>query len=329
MLTIEPGEPVVGLQTLHDRAAESLHSTPDVIRDADLQLTLFCLNALHTDGLDGVDDRWEWHPGLTAVRAEIESAFETALRDRVPTPAPPQDLTANGVAAALFDLAARDPSPGLSRFVGSKATAEQLLEFVIHRSVSQLREADPHTWVIPRLNGRAKAALVEIQSDEYGGGRPERMHSKLFADTMRGLGLDDTYGGYVDRAPAITLASANLMTLFGLHRRQRGCAVGHLAALEITSSAPNRFYGNGIRRLGHPTLAEYFDEHVEADAVHEQIAARDLAGGLVEAEPQLVRDVLFGAAAALAMDGWVTEQVLAAWTSGQSSLEHGLLVTAS
>jgi hypothetical protein len=155
------------------------------------------------------------------------------------------------------------------------------------------------------------------------------MHSTLFADTMRGLGLDDTYGGYVDCVPAITLASVNLITLFGLHRRLRGAAVGHLAAFEMTSSAPNRSYGNGFRRLGHPTLTEYFDEHVEADAVHEQIAARDLAGGLVEAEPRLVHDVLFGAAAALRMDGWVTEHVLAAWTTGESSLERTVLAAAS
>ena len=325
LLTVEPGAPHADVQALHACAVTSLRDTPDVIRDADLQLTLFCLNALHYDGLDGVDDRWEWDSGLMSVRVEIESAFESALRDRVPTPPPPSDLTANSVAAALFDMAARDPSPGLSRYVASKATAAQLKEFVIHRSVYQLREADPHTWAIPRLNGRAKAALVEIQSDEYGGGCPERMHSTLFADTMRGLGLDDTYGGYVDQVPAITLASVNLITLFGLHRRLRGAAVGHLAAFEMTSSAPNRSYGNGFRRLGHPTLTGYFDEHVEADAVHEQIAARDLAGGLVEAEPQLVGDVLFGAVAALRMDGWVTEHVLAAWTLDQSSLEQSSL----
>ena len=61
----------------------------------------------------------------------------------------------------------------------------------MHRSVYHLREADPHTWAIPRLAGRAKAALVEIQIDEYGGGRPERMHAELFRTTMRELGLDD------------------------------------------------------------------------------------------------------------------------------------------
>ena len=329
LLTHQPGSPQADLHRLHTCAVEALRHTADVIHDADLQLTLYCLNALHYDGLDGVDDRWEWDPGLTAVRVDIESAFERALRERVPAPRPPAELTANSVAKALFDLAAQDTSPGLSRYVASKATDEQLLEFVIQRSVYQLREADPHTWAIPRLNGRAKAALVEIQSDEYGGGRPERMHSQLFADTMRGLGLDDRYGGYVDSVPGVTLASVNQITLFGLHRRLRAAAVGHLAAFEMTSSAPNRSYANGFRRLGHPTLTGYFDEHVEADAVHEQIAARDLAGGLVEAEPQLVEDVLFGASAALAMDGWVTEHVLAAWASGQSSLRQDVLAEAS
>lgn len=64
----------------------------------------------------------------------------------------------------------------------------------------------------------------------------------------------------------------------------------------------------------------YFDEHVEADAVHEQIAARDLAGGLVEAEPRLLADVMFGAAACLTVDGMVGAHMLDAWSAGGSSL---------
>ena len=56
---------------------------------------------------------------------------------------------------------------------------------LMQRSAYTLREADPHSWAIPRLEGRAKAALVEIQSDEYGGGRPQRVHAELFARAMR------------------------------------------------------------------------------------------------------------------------------------------------
>ena len=78
-------------------------------------------------------------------------------------------------------MAAADDARPLSRYVAAQATLEQFREFVIHRSAYQLKEADPHTFAIPRIRGQAKAAMVEVQADEYGGGDPERMHSRLFA----------------------------------------------------------------------------------------------------------------------------------------------------
>lgn len=290
------------------------------LEDDDTQLTLLCLYELHYRGLTGVADDWEWDPPLLAVRAVLEGVVEAELRARVTAPGVgPTDRA--GFAAQLFDLAAQDSGPSLSRYVARRATAEQVRELLALKSVYQLKEADPHTWAIPRLAGAAKAGLVEIQADEYGGGDPDRVHAVLFARTMRGVGLDDSYGAYVDHAPAIALAGVNVMSLFGLHRRLRGCVAGHLAALEMTSSVPSRLYGNGMRRLG---LAEevtgYFDEHVEADAVHEQIAARDLAGALVESEPALAADVLLGAATCLTLDAWAAERTIARWEAGESAL---------
>jgi len=111
------------------------------------------------------------------------------------------------------------------------------------------------------------------------------------------------------------------MSLFALHRRLRGAIVGHLAAYEITSSIPSRLYSTGFRRLGHDTsTTRYFDEHVEADAVHEQIAARDLAGKLVEQDPAIRDDVLLGAAACLAIEGDVGAYALGRWEEGDSAL---------
>ena len=77
----------------------------------------------------------------------------------------------------------------------------------------------------PRLVGSPKAALVRIQGDEYGDGTACRMHQQLFAETMRALGLDPTYGAYLDALPGTTLATVNLISLFGLHRRWRGALV--------------------------------------------------------------------------------------------------------
>ncbi len=295
-------------------------NTPDALTDDDLQLTLLVLHELHHQGWPGVDDRWEWHPDLVALASVLESATETALRelvgDRLPELPDPADIP-----AALATLVRADDGPSLSRRLARSGTREQYAEYLVLRSVYHLKEADPHTWAIPRLAGAAKAALVEIQADEYGGGRPEWMHAALFATTMRGLGLDDRYGRYLDDVPAVALAWANTMTLFGLHRRLVGATVGHLAALEMTSSQPMRRYGNGLRRLGFDeATTRFFDEHIEADAVHEQIAAHDLAGRLALDRPELVADILFGAAAALAMDALVGTHLITAWDSGTSAL---------
>jgi hypothetical protein len=299
---------------------QGLAATADLLLDDDLQLALFCLYELHYGGFEGVDDDLEWSPELLAARAPLERSFESALRASVP-PVERPEPTAAAVARALFALTGADDGPSLSRVVAQRATLDQVRELLVLKSIYTLKEADPHSFGIPRLTGRAKAALVEIQADEYGGGRPVRMHSAIFARTMRAAGLDDAYGAYIDAVPAIVLTSVNVMSLFGLHRRLRGAVVGHLTAYEMTSSIPNKLYGNGFRRLGFDADATwYFDEHVEADAAHEQIAGHDLAGGLVEAEPALLDDVLFGAGSVLALDGVFARQVLGAWDEGRSAL---------
>ncbi|GAA2210782.1 iron-containing redox enzyme family protein [Nonomuraea monospora] len=289
-----------------------------VLADCDFQLALFACYELHYQGFDDVDDGWEWQPSLLATRALLERHFEQALARAVPRPLLDGPL---GVRRALNELVAADDGPSLSRFLARRADRAQFREFVVHRSIYHLKEADPHTWAIPRLAGGPKAALVEIQADEYGGGRRERMHSELFRATMRGLGLDDSYGAYLERVPGVTLAVSNAMSLFGLHRRLRGALVGHLAALEMTSSLPNRRYGDALRRLGgDDEAARFYDEHVQADAVHEQVAAHDLCGGFARAHPSLAGDVLYGAACALELERRWAEHVLAHWERGTTSL---------
>jgi hypothetical protein len=302
------------------RPAGSVPHLPTVVPSCaeDLQVTLFICYELHYRGFTGVDERWEWDPGLLRLRAAAEERFEREVRAVVgalPT------VTPDGVGRALVDLVDADDGPSLARYLERRATLAQFREFAVHRSIYQLKEADPHTWAIPRLGGRAKAALVEIQVDEYGGGQLARMHSELFRGALAGLDLSDGYGDHIDAVPAVTLAISNLISMCGLHRRLRGALLGHLAAYEMTSSVPNRRYGNGLRRLGFDAgVTRFYDEHVEADAVHEQIAAHDMCGGFCADEPDRVDDVLFGAAAALALDRLFAEHVLGCWQAGRSSL---------
>jgi hypothetical protein len=313
-------------EALFDELRQAPHELPDLpppADDEDLHLTLYCCYELHYRGFEGIDDRWEWEPSLLRARGELERRFEDGLIERIGPPGPPPDPAE--VDVRLRELMNGDEAPSVSTFIEREATMAQVLEFMVHRSAYQLKEADPHSWALPRLHGRPKAAMVEVQADEYGNGRPDDIHAELFARAMAAVGLDSTYGAYLDQIPGVTLATVNLMSMCGLHRRLRGAIVGHLALFEMTSSVPNRRYASGLRRLGHDGDAcLFFDVHVVADAVHESVAAVDLAGGLARQDPALGADVLWGARALLEIDGDWARHTMSAWEAGESSLRPAL-----
>jgi hypothetical protein len=294
--------------------SESISMDPAVILDdPDAQLALWMLYELHYCGFDGVPEDREWDLELLGLRRELERRFEHELRDAA-EPSLAALSRGGDVGDQLLELIAADVSPSPAAFLHRDASREQVLDFLRERSVQQLKESDPQSFVLPRIHGPAKVALAELQYDEYGGGRPERLHAALYADALRDAGLDPTYGAYIDEVSALSLASANLMSMFGLNRRLRGAAMGHLAAFEATSSVPSRRIAAGIERVGLPgTVAAYFHEHVEADAVHEQVAVRDICGNLVAQEPALHEDVLFGAACCLQLAALSGAELLERW----------------
>jgi hypothetical protein len=293
----------------------------------DLQLALYCCYELHYRSFAGVPDGWEWHPPLLAWRAELEEAFEVALRQACePAGAVAGDHpgAAVDVVEALRAQAAAD-GPSLSAHMEAQGTLEQFREFVVHRSPYQLKEADPHTWAIPRLEGTAKAAVVHVQMEEYGEGVEAAMHSTLFAGTMAALGLDASYGRYLDLVPATTLATTNLISMFGLHRRLRGALVGHLALFEMTSVTPMARYSAALARLGAPAEARrFYDVHIEADEVHGDVALHDMAASLGRQHPDLAADIAFGAVAANLVEGRFAAALLDAWAAGRTSLRAPL-----
>jgi hypothetical protein len=289
----------------------------DPLDGDDTHLALYLLYELSYRGVEGADERWEWHPDLVRLRGELEDRFTGALRELV------GDLPeVDDVATFLQELCTDDgQGASVSRHCEHDGTLEHIREQAIHRTAWQLKEADPHSWAIPRLGGRPKAALVEIQADEYGEGVDEDVHAELYALTMEQLGLRAESNHYLELLPGITLATVNLVSMFGLHRRWLGALVGHLAVFEMSSVTTMARYATALRRLGFgPWACLFYDTHVVADATHQSIAAHALAGGLVAQEPRRLPDVVFGALALCALEGRFTELVLDAWERGETSL---------
>jgi hypothetical protein len=305
---------------------DQLIATGASVRDSDpygldLQLALCMCYELHYRGFAGVDPTWEWNPGLLHLRGQMERAFLAGVRRDVGPIEPDQTAEAEMDSLSIESVDGTGPSYWLR----DNGTWEQMREYFVHRSLYHLKEGDPHAWAIPRLTGQAKASFVAIEYDEYGAGRGPQVHQQLFADLLTAAGLDSTYLAYLDNVPAESLAVVNLMSLFGLHRWLRGAAIGHFAATEITSPPGSRRLVEALQRLAAPPeCVTFYREHVEADAVHEQVVRIDVVGDLVAREPQLDRDVVFGIRAHAAVEDRLADVIMASWKAGETSLRRPL-----
>ncbi len=301
---------------LRGRRSGASPTLPDVevLCDDDAQLTLHCVYELSYRGFGGVDAAMERDPAVMLLRHQLEDAMERSLREQLdPLPEDPR--------AVLPGMASGNDGPSLSASMAARADRDELRELMIHRSAYQLKEADPHSWGIPRLAGRAKAAMVEIQFDEYGAGVPGRSHAELFATTMAALDLDTSYGHYLDRLPAVTLATGNLISLLGGQRRLLPALIGHLALFEMTSTGPMQRYSDALRAVGVDSAGrEFFDVHVVADAHHSVVALDHLVGGMLDDDPACGTEICFGALALARVEAAFSSHVMQSFSAGRSSL---------
>jgi len=309
---------VIGLLGRSPGSAPPPLGTVDPFGD-DLQLALHTCYELHYQGFPDVDPGWEWDPGLLGLRAEMERVFLDALRAAVPGG---DDL--DGELEQL--LVVPDEPSGTSFFLLEEGHWWQVREYFVHRSIYHHKEADPYAWVIPRLRGQAKASLVAVEFDEFGGGHGDRVHAKLYADLLAGAGLHPGYLHYLDDVGAPMLALVNMMSLFGLHRRHRGALVGHFATVEITSPPGSKNMVEALHRFdADPACVRFYAEHVEADAVHEQVMRTDVIGDLLAQEPDQRAAVTFGIQVTNFLEDRFADHVLDAWQSRRSSLREGAI----
>ncbi|MGW4741523.1 iron-containing redox enzyme family protein [Nocardia xishanensis] len=283
----------------------------------DLLLALHTCYELHYYGFADVDSGWEWDAGLLTLRAAMEQRLLNALRDAVPGGT---DLEAELEQLLVTPLEASGPS----QFLLDRGEWWQMREYLVHRSLYHHKEADPYAWAIPRLRGQAKASLVAVEFDEFGGGRGERVHARLYAELMAAAGLNPDYLHYLNVIPAPMFALMDTISLFGLHRSLRGALVGHFATVEISSPPGAQRMVQALRRLdADPACTLFYREHVEADAVHEQVMRRDVIGDLLEQEPGLTESVVFGIQATNLLEDRFADHVLGCWEAGRGSLRDG------
>lgn len=297
---------------LQQRALGRPKSLPFDRFDDDAQYAWFLLNCASYQGWDGVADDVEWDPHVLALRRRFERWFLDEMRRRCTDgPVEPREAVRHALAPS--------GTPGIAAYLEHRGTALQVRESLLLRVPYQHQEADPHTWLVPRLRGDVKRALCDIQAGEYGVGHT-RTHAELFLAAVAGSGEPATSGVY-PLLPGAAFATFNFLTAAGLNRSLRGAAIGQLALFEMDSVDPNQKMVHACERLGFSDdVTEFFRVHVLADAEHEVIAARAFLDEYPLDEPDQVDNLLFGIRVQSYIDGVLAEHAVGAWSAGRSAL---------
>lgn len=260
---------------------------------------------------------------LAAVRLELERAFERSLGRH----ALPDDLpgTPEEFAAWLEDLALRReiglPPSGMAGFYRERATLEQMKEVVAQRSLFFLKEPDPWAMVIPSLRGEAKAGLLDVLLDEYGWGRHDHMHSTVYENLMRALGLETGFDAYLDRAAWQFLAGLNYQWMLARHRRLCRRMYGYIYLVEADSPDSMREYLAAWARLGidDEDVTRFYDLHVTADEGHQQVALEEMILPVVRAEPRAMPEIARGVLEGRVLHHAFSSHLARSFDAGESS----------
>ena len=245
VLTEEPQ----AVPQLRQQAEQIVATSADVLADDDFQLALVVLLRAALPRLAGVDDAL----GVAAVAARAGAPCSRTPLERGPAgrwsrrrqpagDAGPADVPARAGRARRRATTARRSRRTCTR----RRTLEQFREFLVHRSVYHLQRGRP-----AHLGDPAAARAGQGRAGGDPGRRVRRRAgrsgctSRCSPRHARARASTTPTARYLDASPGDTLAGPTSCRCSGCTAGWRGALLGHLAALEMTSSLPNRRYGNG------------------------------------------------------------------------------------
>ena len=152
-----------------------------------------------------------WKASMTAGNGTPElveavhewEGFEDALGSRHRRRPHVDAVEAAEVPSRLFELAAQDGGPSMSKALMREADREQFREFVIHRRSTTSRRPTRTPGRSPGSAGGPRRRSSRSRPTSTAPGVTEaHARGAVRATPMRGLGLDGAYGHYLARCPA-------------------------------------------------------------------------------------------------------------------------------
>ncbi len=183
--------------------------------------------------------------------------------------------------------------PYYNNFLIEDATKEDLRFFFTQESFLDARFDDLLALLQIGTSGVVKNEIGSNFWDELGAGDLSGVHTDLFAQSLRALGIEEK--DLSGKGLAEALAQGNLSTLLVLKRRHFYKAIGFLFVTEFL--APGRFKcvikAGERNHLSDDALA-YQRLHVAIDVLHAGGWMKNVIMPLVEKDPSVRRDIALG-----------------------------------
>lgn len=278
------------------------HDDPDMVSghspvdERDALVALLKIYDLWLAPIDtlGPSARYQNHPRIAALKAELEERFLDDLERRRPAQVLPADPR-----AALRRIAHKADDSTYD-WVASSATWEQLLTFLAIEGGPDGGFDDLVAICQVGVRGPAKVVLGANYWDEMGCGEPSDVHTVLHDRLLQALSLPA-----IPRTglPEAGLARSALNGLLATNRWLQPEMIGALGLLELQAGQRCRRVIRALQRLDAPADAfPFYAEHAATDPRHGKEWLDGAVGPLVDEHPDWGQRIVRGAAWRAAAD---------------------------
>ncbi len=244
------------------------------------------------------DPHPQFSPVIVEIAETLEKAFLDDLNQAIDTSCL-EDAPAEGPRFRrwLIALVRSHPAfrhPYYNKFLIEDATTEDLRFFFTQESFLDARFDDVLALLQLGTTGVVKNEIGSNFWDELGNGDLRGVHTDLFAQSLRALGITDS--DLSGRGLAEALLQGNLSALLVLKRRHFYKAVGFFFVTEFM--APERFkcvIKSGERNHLSDDALAYQRLHVAIDGIHANGWMTNIIIPLVDKYPAVRKDIALGA----------------------------------
>lgn len=231
------------------------------------------LNTIYDYQINASDSASQFDPILMEIMAELEAAWIGYERNRLPSEEIPAEPKAFARWLKTYILEHPSSNHPIYGYLSEEGSFKEMSYFF-----SQEVTIDPRFDDLIALmqvgveNPGIKMELASNFWDEMGNGKPEEVHTKMFAslyDELEIFGDNEKFLDVLGRASWQALACGNTLMYSVLHRKNLNLGLGALGTVEIISPYRFSLLTKGFKRLGLSDKAsEYHIMHISIDARH-------------------------------------------------------------